>query len=276
MENAHYTWVNGEPDANLAITDRGLAFGDGLFETIRVEQQQAPLLAYHLQRLQCGAERLGIGFPEARIKADMAAAMQQATAGCWRLKYILTRGNSVSGYQACPSLQPNRIMQLQPFTRDVPMLQQQGVQLRYCDWRLAQQPALAGLKTLNRLDQVMARQEWQDDSIFEGLMADQQGHWVEGTMSNLFVVQQGHLLTPSLEQAGVAGVMRRVVLELAADAGIPCSETVLADFNRCDEVFITNALIGIVPAVALAGQQWPVGPITRRLQQHLHEKQRVK
>ena len=127
---------------------------------------------------------------------------------------------------------------------------------------------LAGLKHLNRLEQVLARAEWQDTAYAEGLLCDTSGRVIEGVFSNLFLIKDGELITPDLSRCGVAGVMRAEILQQAQSLGI--SQTVrdvsYAELVAADEVFVCNSLYGIWPVCALATHDWPVGPLTRKLQ----------
>src|SRR5690606_31058408 len=134
--------------------------------------------------------------------------------------------------------------------------------------RLAEQPLLAGLKHLNRLEQVLARAEWQDTRYAEGLLCDVSGRIVEGVFSNLFLVRGGVLQTPALTRCGVAGVMRAELLEYAASLGVPCAvgDYERADLLVADEIFVCNSLYGVWPVRRFAGRDWPVGPLTRTLQ----------
>jgi len=164
---------------------------------------------------------------------------------------------------------PRRILSLHPWPDHPAHWPQQGVNVRLCDTPLGANPRLAGLKHLNRLEQVLARAEWDDPDIAEGLMLDAAGGLVEGTMSNLFLVQGGRLRTPALEQCGVAGVMRGHVLALAEQGGIACEVTALglADLRSADELFVCNSVIGIWPVRRVQGMEFMPGSVTRRLQQ---------
>ncbi len=139
--------------------------------------------------------------------------------------------------------------------------------------RLGCNPGLAGVKHLNRLEQVLARAEWDDPSIVEGLMRDADGHVVEGTMSNLFAVLDGVLLTPELSLCGVRGIMREIVLETAARCGLaPVERKIPTEaLLRADEVFLTNSLIGVWPVRRFESEEFPVGDVTRRLMGALEE-----
>lgn len=272
-----YTWVNGQPQDTVSVFDRGLAFGDGLFETMRLRGDVAPLLELHLERMLHGASRLGINISRQQMLDDIDIAREESVKQpdtTWRLKYIVTRGSSDSGYMPKPHSTPTRILLLMPYDAGLARLhQQQGVKTLSCNWRLSAQPALAGIKHLNRLDQIKARQELLDSDCYEGLMKDQFNTYVEGTMSNFFAIApEGELITPSLDNSGVAGVMRRLVVETLAPAiGIECLEAEISRMNEFKEVFITNSLMGIVPVLAVDKHHFEIGPITRQLQQQLQQ-----
>lgn len=133
---------------------------------------------------------------------------------------------------------------------------------------MSRQPLLAGLKHLNRLEQVLARAEWQDTEHAEGLMLDQAGRVIEGVFSNLFLVRDGVLITADLKRCGVAGVMRAELLFQAVSLGISTQITdiPLEQLQWADEVFVCNSVYGIWPVRAYAALHWPVGPLTRKLQ----------
>jgi 4-amino-4-deoxychorismate lyase len=143
--------------------------------------------------------------------------------------------------------------------------------VRLCTTRLGSNPQLAGIKHLNRLEQVLARQEWNDPDIREGLLLDAEGFMIEGTMSNLFTVTGKSLATPDLTGCGVAGIMRTVVLEQAASLGLDVTvkPLPLAAVQQADEVFLTNSLIGIWPMIELENRAWNPGPVTRQMQECL-------
>lgn len=277
MNAARYTWVNGRVQESVSIFDRGFMFGDGLFETIRLHKGEAPLLELHTQRLLASCQHLGIRLEREQFHADVQLALTQSLQqadSTWRLKYIITRGESDSGYSPNPHNTPTRAMQLLPYDVGLTrLLQQQGVKTRTCQWPLSEQIALAGLKHLNRLDQVQARKELLDRDCYEGMMRNQQGYYIEGTMSNFFAVApDGELITPSLDNSGVAGVMRRLVKEtLAPSIKLSCYEAEIHRMDEFKEIFITNALIGIVPVIAVDDIHYEIGSVTRQLQNQLRQ-----
>jgi 4-amino-4-deoxychorismate lyase len=225
----------------------------------------------HLERLARGCERLGIAAPAPgelqRQILGVAAEAERAV-----VKVLVTRGPAVArGYAAAEAAPPTRVMLRYPWEPEDPRLGEKGVRVRTATLRLAENPALAGLKHLNRLEQVLARREWSDGQVAEALMFSTSGTLVSGIMSNVFLVEGAALRTPRLDRCGVAGVMRRVVMREAAGAGIAVEETGLevADVARADELFLTSALIGVRPVCALDGRRYRVGSVTRELQQRL-------
>ena len=147
------------------------------------------------------------------------------------------------------------------------------MRVRRCDLALSLQPRLAGVKSLNRLENVLARAEWRDPAIREGLLADAQGRLVEGTMSNVFFTRGATLVTPDLSRCGVRGAQRERVLELARAEGIACEvrDVPFGELREAGEVFLTNSLIGLWPVAALDERRWAPGPVARRLQRLIED-----
>lgn len=260
------SWVDGRPGESLSVKDRGLAYGDGLFETIAVTAGKPSLLDRHLARLVDGCGRLGMAIDPALVRSELLAFSSALGSGVAKL--ILTRGDGLRGYAPPRPATPRRILQGAPQPSYPVGHGQQGVRLFPCRTRLAEQPLLAGLKHLNRLEQVLARSEWQDAEHAEGLMLDTAGRVIEGVYSNLFLLKDGVLLTPDLSRCGVAGVMRAELLAQAESAGMRCEvrDIVLDELLAADEVFVCNSLYGVWPVVGLQDYGWPVGPLTRKLQ----------
>ncbi|MEW6354499.1 MAG: aminodeoxychorismate lyase [Pseudomonadota bacterium] len=263
--------INGQPAANIDVGDRGLHYGDGLFETLAVRAGVPLLWERHMQRLTHDCARLGIAAPDVALLHQEA---EQVCAAAPRavLKIIITRGVGGRGYR-CTASTPTRILTLHPWLDYPDAFKQQGVKVRVCATRLGMNPALAGVKHLNRLEQVLARNEWDDADIPEGLMLDGAGRVVEGTMTNVFAVRDGVLLTPDVSQCGVAGVMRALILEQAAAWGIKSRITQFGveELTAMHEIFVCNSLIGVWPLRELAGVAFPVGPLTRRIAAHVDE-----
>lgn len=258
--------INGVAQDNIKVTDRGLHYGDGLFETIAVHHGHPLLWRAHMERLVEGCERLGIPSVDPEQLAEevhqLCGEDDKAV-----IKIIVTRGTGGRGYLAPLEAQPTRIVFRYPWPSHAD--DKAPIKLHLCQTTLGLNPALAGLKHLNRLEQVVARQEWGEDTTVEGVMTDINGNLIEGTMSNLFVVRNGELLTPDLSECGVAGVMRRQVLQLAETLSLSYRVMRLTpgDIELADEVFITNSIIGIRAAGRFNKIQYPEwNPVTRQLQ----------
>lgn len=266
------TWVDGQPCEGLPVHDRGLAYGDGLFETMRVVDGQPRLFDRHLLRLQEGCLRLRLPLELTALRAEILAFCQFLQDGV--LKLILSRGDGLRGYAAPDPCRPRRILLGSAAPAHPAGNTSHGICLFPCATRLAEQPLLAGLKHLNRLEQVLARSEWQDPAFAEGLMRDTSGRVVEAVFSNLFMVRAGVLLTPDLRRCGVAGVMRAEVLERASEAGLAVDirDIELPELLHAEEVFLSNSLYGIWPVREFDGHAWPIGPVTRKLQTLLAER----
>ncbi|MGN8343750.1 aminodeoxychorismate lyase [Pseudomonas sp. SMV71] len=260
------SWVDGQPADVLSLKDRGLAYGDGLFETIAVRNGTAVLLERHLQRLETGCRRLALRIDWGTLNAELDSYARSLGDGV--LKLIVTRGDSLRGYAADPSSEARRILQGSPPAAYPATHAERGVNLFPCSVRLSEQPLLAGLKHLNRLEQVLARAEWNDAQYAEGLMLDTSGRVVEGVFSNLFLVREGVLITADLGRCGVAGVMRAELLFQAESCGIATriTDVSLEQLHQADEVFVCNSVYGVWPVLSCGSARWSAGPLTRKLQ----------
>tara|TARA_R110002073_G_scaffold2938_4_gene19275 strand:+ start:37857 stop:38693 length:837 start_codon:yes stop_codon:yes gene_type:complete len=267
------------PLTYIPANDRGLAYGDGVFETLRLSASGAPLRALHKERMRQGAARLSIPFDgetfdryldaliEEKVEgangASSAAAQQSGVA-----KIILTRGSGGRGYAAPAAMSPRWITQRFPFVSRPARQRDDGLALGLCREPVADLPSLAGLKHLNRLDQVLAQQQVSAAGWDEGMLLDQRGRPLELTSMNLFFRFANELFTPDLRSAGVAGVARAWCLQHASSHGVTCRQqnVSLSRLREADEVFACNSVAGILPVRKLALWQWPVGKLARSLQ----------
>ncbi|WP_147692634.1 aminodeoxychorismate lyase [Vogesella mureinivorans] len=262
--------INGVVADSLPASDRGLAYGDGLYRTLEVLAGQPRLWRWQWQRLAADCAALRLPCPdEALLLAEIAtvcAGLPRAVA-----KVVLTRGSGQRGYAIPATVQPTRIVSAAAWAGYPPERAAQGITLRWCSTQLGLQPLLAGVKHLNRLENVLARSEWGDPAIAEGLMLDSDGTVVEGTMSNLFWVHAGQLFTPPLDRCGVSGAMRACIIDTARQLGITVAEqrVLPAELLAVDEVFVCNSLAGIWPVRQLDARTWQAWPLAARLQQHL-------
>ncbi len=189
------------------------------------------------------------------------------------LKLVLTRGLGGRGYRPPADAQTTRILSLHEWPEYPSNWYSEGIALRVCNTRIGRSRSLAGLKHLNRLEQVLARQEWNDPAIPEGLMLDDENRVIEGTQSNLFLVRGRTLLTPNLSNSGVVGIVRELVLEVAEELGIETviTDISLADVTGADALYITNSLLGICPVASLAEHRFNIQKIPAKLVNRVHE-----
>jgi 4-amino-4-deoxychorismate lyase len=261
------TLINGASIDVVPALDRGLAYGDGLFESIRFVGTVAPLWSRHMQRLTLSCERLRLPVPDlAQLKRDALQVSRGLAQSVVRI--TVTRGIGERGYAPPLSPQPTRIVTAFAAPQVSDEVYSRGVWVRVCDIRLAEQPLLAGMKHLNRLEQVLARAEWNDPSIAEGVLCDTHGHVISATMANVFALVDGVLLTPAVDRCGVAGVARAEILATCPQAQVgPLTLDALRD---ADEVFLSSSVRGILPVHSLGERTYAPGAVTRQLQQHWH------
>lgn len=247
--------------AGIDPANRGLAYGDGLFETMRVHGGGIPLLQRHLARLREGASRLAIVLPDAGfLAARIAEAAAGADAGV--LKLLLTRGEGGRGYAPSADADPTWVLSLYP----LPASPVAGLRLHWCEMRLAPQPALAGIKHCNRLEQVLARAEVDAAGCDEGLVRDIAGNAISATSANLLVQRGDRWLTPPVEACGVAGVLRGWLLEQGL---VEVAALSRADVETADALALCNAVRGILPVASLDARGWPLPTATEGLRAHL-------
>jgi len=258
--------INGKQQNTLPITDRGLHYGDGLFETIEISQRRAVFLRQHLARLKLGCQTLKIPFPQEKLLIEEVSQLAQATES-GVLKLILTRGSGGRGYRQPAPIHVTRILALHPYPDYPKSYQKSGIDTFFCNTRLGINPLLAGLKHNNRLEQVIARSEWADE-FQEGLMLNVQDHVIEGTMTNLFVIKNRQIFTPKITVSGINGIVRQIIIEMAKAHHIQIKETELNTHFvlSADELFVTNSVIGLWPVKSLQEKMYSVGPLTHRMQ----------
>lgn len=263
--------VNGELGPLLAVTDRGFNYGDGLFTTLCCRAGQPLLWPLHVARLTQGCARLGFAMVDDGL---LLAELQSLAAGSdCIIKIILTRGSGGRGYGCSGVLGPNRVVSCHPLPAQRQQWREQGLRLATLSGRLGSQPLLAGLKSLNRLEQVLLRREVAALAVDEGLCLDAEGYLVEATAANLWWRQGERWFTPELSHCGVAGVMRQRLLQLFAEQGVSvdCLRPVRALLDDADEIALSNCTFGLVPVRELDGRLLPPAHATRQLQQQLAE-----
>lgn len=255
--------INGRPGSTVEATDRGLSYGDGLFETLWLRAGAAPLWPRHMTRLREGCRRLGMPSPDPdMLWREVQAAGAGLDAAVVRITW--TRGSGPRGYAPPASAHPTCMVSAASNTPWPADWYHHGIRMHLCRTRLAIQPALAGLKHLNRLEQVLARREWQDPTLSEGLMLDLEDRVISATAANVFALFGDTLHTPAVDRCGVAGTARAEMLARHAETEV--AELSLERLLDADALFVTSAVRGIVPVRELAGRTWPVSARVRELQ----------
>ncbi len=249
--------VDGLPANAVPADDRGFTYGDGVFRTLAMRKGRAQWWPQQYAKLATDCSALGITAPaESELRQDLQTIAAQLP-DC-ALRISVTRGSGGRGYALPENPQSRRVVfanLLQEYPRH---WLEQGISVRVCGLRLGAQPRLAGVKHLNRLENVLARAEWNDPAIAEGLLMDEAGNVIEGTRCNVFMVEDGALVTPDLSHCGVAGVTRDLVIAAAGRNGLSCK---IEAINRqrleaATEVFLVNSLIGVWPVAMLEQRRW--------------------
>ena len=256
--------VNGQAAEHISSLDRGLLYGDGLFETIAVRQGRPRFWEDHLQRLQRGCEALDLTDPDYPVLHREVVQLIGTDKQCV-IKVIVTRGMGDRGYSPVQQT-PTRIVQKFPWPDFPPAFTDPGIDVTLCDFRLSQQPKLAQIKHLNRLEQVLARSEWKDE-YQEGLVCDIQDHIIEATAGNVFFEMDNRLITPDLKQCGVAGVLRGQIIHYCNHHDIELS---IRDFNLkevtgIEAMFVCNSIAGIWPVRRFNTLQLSRSAVTEKL-----------
>jgi 4-amino-4-deoxychorismate lyase len=261
--------VDGQQAAKISATDRGLSYGDGVFRTMRMVAGRVQNWHLHYAKLADDCARLALICPDKTLFEQDIAQFSEHHAGV--IKLMVTRGDGLRGYAPPVISTPTRISMISALPNVDPVHLSAGISARWCQLRLAHQPRLAGIKHLNRLENVLARAEWQDAAIAEGLLLDVADNVIGGTMSNLFIVKQGVLFTPDLALCGIAGVTRARVLAYTTRLNWHVSITQLSmnDVLAADEVMVVNSVIGIWQIHTLDDKKWAAGLVTPLLRAYL-------
>ena len=249
--------VNGIQTNNLPVSDRGLHYGDGVFETIAIRNKQPQFLASHLDRLKLGCSALSIPLPDMDELGSEIASLTDTVADKAILKIIITRGSGGRGYRPEAAPQVTRVLTLHPWGDHINEHREKGIQLTLCETRLAHNPQLSGFKHLNRLEQVLASAEL-TDNFQEGIMQDMDGFIIEGTMSNLFIVTGDNTVkTPRLGQCGIQGIMRDKLLKWLKNNKINVVEANIrmGEVLQAQSILMSNSIIGLWPVKSFKSRQ---------------------
>lgn len=266
-----YSSVNYISTANLPINDRGLAFGDGIFTTAKVVNGAVANLDKHLQRLQKGCEHIAInGVDWLQLKNELISVAKDSPLAC--LKVIITAGTSQRGYSRQGSSKPSVLITLSNFPAHYERWGKKGINVGVSTVKLGLNPFLAGLKHLNRLEQVLIRNELDSFSCDDVIVTDINDHIVETNCANVYWLNNEKWYTPKLDSAGVSGIIRQKLFEL--ESPILEVHAKLSDLNNIDAMFISNSLHGIIPVHTFNGKALNIEPVvqlTQKFNQQLQD-----
>jgi len=264
------TLINGEANSLISVMDRGFCYGDGFFETFFCLNDVLQNWPYHWARMQKSAAVLQMALPEESLFLSDFEKLEtkkfQEKKACV-VKIIVTRGVGGRGYSPFNCESTNRII----FSASLPDYQQlrlSGMNVSILDAVLSDEGQVAGLKHLNRLGQVIAKIELDKKGTDEGVLCNSRGYVREGVSSNLFMVSDGEVITPPLDDCGVAGVLRSKVIDLAPkllNTAVIESNFMVSDLLAADEVFFTNSLLGVCPVKRIGSRIYKVGDIAQCL-----------
>ncbi|MFV0449665.1 MAG: aminodeoxychorismate lyase [Vibrio sp.] len=261
-------WINGEPKDFVSVGDRSFQYGDGCFTTILTKHSEIEHWPYHIERMEACLTALGIPFPNwSQVEQWLQfAILPDAKAG---VKIHISRGTGGRGYSPAHLTQPNVTISRFEFPAHYAQWQAEGLRLGVCSKRMGLNPLLAGHKHNNRLEQVLLKGEMEQAGYLDGVCLDIHGHIVETTAANIFWLKGTTLYTPSLKNAGVAGVARRNILEYARHLSL---KVVKGDFeldhlDNAEEVFISNSLLEVAPVVQISEHKYSIGQQTLRIQE---------
>lgn len=264
--------INGAQSSTINAEDRGLSYGDGVFRTLRMQAGLPVCWERQYAKLQHDCNALKIACPSALLLYSELQQLGSSQAD-GIAKIIITRGISARGYAASAQPEPTRILNVTPALMYPEDYGKQGIRVHACKLRLGHQPLLAGIKHLNRLENVLAASEWQGRDMPEGVLNDISGYVISGTRSNLFMLRGSILYTPNLARCGVAGVQRDRVMDWAKQYGVTCN---VADFRMeelllADEIFLVNSIFGLWPVRELAGYRRTQHAMAWKIQEWLND-----
>lgn len=249
--------------------DRGLLYGDGLFETILVVNGYAPLIGWHIKRMHAGIMALNLPVSQHQVRHRLHQAVSMATAGEQVVKVVLTRGKGERGYAPPAKAKPSWIISHGLYQRRQKALYDDGLHIGLCQQALTPAGPLAGLKHLNRLEQVLAAQQVQSHGWDEGLMLNQKGSPIELTAMNLFARFGNAIWMSPVANEGVAGVLRSWLQQVwlpSSDYSLLNQPITLAKLQQADEVIAGNSVAGFLPVRKLGLWTWQPGELIGELQ----------
>lgn len=273
MQINNATLINGSFHGAISALDRGFAYGDGVFRTIKVVNGLPEQWPLHYQTLVRDCSAIGIVCPSAETFINDFELLATVDDAVSVVKIIVTRGEGERGYKPPSITTPMRVMVKTNFPDYPEHYFIEGVHLHLCDTRISHQPKLAGIKHLNRLENVLARMEWHDPDLAEGLMLDIDDNVIECTAANLFARFGDTLITPSLNKCGVAGITRQRILSHAQTLKLKAKteEMQLEKLLAADEVLICNSLFGVWQVRQISDKKWTKQTLANQLREAMKQ-----
>lgn len=262
MYHTHTYLINGDFNQAISPLDRGFAYGDGVFRTMVIRSGLPVNWPLHYQKLVADCAAIGIVCPSAELLMsdflqlfsieDVDSEKQEVA------KIMITRGEGERGYKPPAVTTPTRVIIKSAMPQYAKESYAGGVQLHVCNTRLSSQVKLAGVKHLNRLENILARMEWRDEDIFDGVLLDQQGGVIECTMSNIFARFDKVLVTPDLSECGVAGITRQRICDVSSALNLTAevAPLSLSRMLQADELIICNSLYGAFQVSKIGDTTW--------------------
>ena len=267
--------INGKLTNKISIEDRAVQYGDGVFETIAVKETLLGFWKEHYQRLNKGCKILKIKCPsEVFLKKEINKFIKKTKKEKFVLKIIISRGIGGRGYNPPRNSKPTRILGVYDWPNYPDINFTKGIMMNVCKTRISIQPFLSQIKHLNRLDQIIARSEWQSKTIAESIMLDLNGNVIEGTISNIFGIKKNNFYTPIIKNSGVEGIMRGVILKLLKEKKEKyiIKKITLKELLKFDEIFVCNSIFGIWPVIKISKKKFSFGEKTKEIINFLSDK----
>ncbi|HEV8375383.1 MAG TPA: aminotransferase class IV [Candidatus Polarisedimenticolia bacterium] len=281
---AGYVWLNGDvlsaSEARLSVFDRGILLGDGVYETLRAHHGKVFRWEEHRSRLEGSLRgaRIELPFPTSSLQEAIGACLAANQLRDARIRLTVTRGEGDPGFDMMPGSRPNVVIAASEWRSLPERCYEEGIRTILATVRQTGRESLnPALKSISRIHLVLARLEASDQEAQEAILLGSDDRVREGTSSNIFVVKNGRVRTPSIDSGILEGVTRAVVLEVAAEAGIACEEdSILPDELRgADEIFFTNTSWGALPAGWLDARpvgRGGAGPVARELRRRVAQR----
>jgi 4-amino-4-deoxychorismate lyase len=263
-------WINGIQQQHIPADDRSFQYGDGCFTTIQTRFGALSYWELHVERMQACLDTLGITAPDwHEVYAQLLnAALPDAMGG---LKLLISRGSGGRGYASPEQVTPLIMINRFAYPAHYPLWQSQGLKIGVSRIALGHNPLLAGHKHNNRLEQVLVKDDLRAQGVDDGVVLDINQNIVETSSANIFWRNGESLYTPILDKAGVAGIIRRLIIQDVEALGyqVVIGEFTLEQLKGAEEVFISNALLGIAPVIQVSDRQFTIGELTQKLQKRV-------